>query len=311
MRLKSLLHPIKIGLNRRRMNFYRSSAFNSLVDSDPQKALETFWKIQKQYPLDWNHPQTIDEKIFWLEGMTDTSLWTEYSDKYQVRKHIEEIGLSQYLAKLYGVWENADEIDFLKLPDNFVLKCNHDCGSAIIVHDKSQINVEEIKAKLNNCLQKKYGYKTCEPHYTRIHPLIIAEELIEPKNQVFASNSLIDYKFFCFNGEPLLCLVCYNRESGHVLKDLYQVDGWQRYKNTSELYKNQDFPDVVPQPDSIEEMLSIASRISAGFPFLRVDLYNAAGRIYFGEMTFTPHGGILTCFNETAQYELGRLIPVP
>lgn len=308
MKIRSLLHPIRSYKNRRRYNFYKSSAFNRLVDTNPKEALDIFWMIQKQYPLNWSNPQTVDEKIFWLEGMTDTTLWTTCSDKYLVRKYIEDIGLEHTLTKLYGVWTNAKDINFDLLPKKFVLKCNHDCHSAIVIKDKSSIDEEEIKTKLSHCLKIIYGYKTCEPHYTRIKPLIIAEELIEDNHSAIESSSLIDYKFFCFSGKPQLCLVCYDRESGHALKDLYQIEGWSRYPKTSKEYSSQNFKETIPCPANLPEMLSIAERIANGFPFLRVDLYNVGGKIYFGEMTFTPRGGFQASLNEEAQYELGKEI---
>ena len=308
MKLKTFLHPIRSLKNRRRYLFYKSPAFQQLLDDNPRKALDIFWMIQKQYPIDWDNPQTVDEKIFWLEGMTDTSIWTTCSDKYMVRKYIDNLGLGHLLTELYGVWTDVNDIDFSKLPEKFVLKCNHDCGSTIIINNKSEIDVEEVKSRLSKCLQTRYGYKTCEPHYTRINPVIIAEELIEDNHTTIESSSLIDYKFFCFGGKPKLCLVCYDRKSGHAIKDLYQIDGWTRYKKTSKEYSHQNFKETIPCPDNLSEMLSFAERISEGFPFLRVDLYNVGGKIYFGEMTFTPRGGFQASLNNEAQYELGKAI---
>lgn len=312
MKLKSLLHPLRAYKNRKRYNFYKSDAFKKLVDTNPKKALEIFWMIQKQYPLDWSNPQTLDEKTFWLEGMTNTQLWTEYSDKFLVREHIKELGLTSILPKLYGVWNQVDEIDFNALPEKFVIKCTHDCGSSIIIPNKSKANLESIRHKLNLCLHRKYGYQTCEPHYTRIQPRIIAEELLENEQDTLNSSSLVDYKFFCCDGVVQCCMVCYDRVGLQSTKDIYDVKSWKRYTYMSERYQNQNLLQSVPRPSNLDEMVHIAQKLATGFPFIRVDLYNIADRrIVFGELTFTPHGGLQACFNQKGQQELGALITLP
>lgn len=312
MKLKSLLHPLRSYRNRKRYKFYLSPKFRKLMHSDPRKALDIYWQVQMQYPLNWKNPKTLNEKNFWLEGMTDTTLWTEYSDKYLVRKHINDLGLSYILTKLYGAWDNADDIDFDSLPDKFVLKCNHDCGSYIIVTDKDKLDKDSARKKLQKCLSQKFGYNTCEPHYLRIHPLILAEELIENAPSQFQSSSLIDYKFFCCDGKAQCCMVCYDRGEKTAVYDIYDIKDWNRYKNMSDSYLKQHFKDLVPKPKNLTEMVSIAETLAKGFPFIRVDLYNTGNeRIVFGEMTFTPHGGIQDCFNTHAQIELGALITLP
>lgn len=312
MKIASLLHPFRTYKNQRRYKFYKSPAFRTLVNENPKQALDIFWQIQMHYPLNWEHPQTLNEKNFWLEGMTDTTRWTEFSDKFLVRKHIEDLGLGDILTHLYGYWENADDIDFDHLPNKFVIKCNHDCGSAIVVKDKSKIDKKLIRNRLSNSLERKYGYDTCEPHYTRIHPLIIAEELLEDKESYIQSSSLVDYKFFCFDGKPHCCMVCYDRGLSSSVHDVYNLNPWQRYKNMSERYANQPFKGEIPCPRNLDEMTDVVSTIAKGFPFVRIDLYNINDeRIVFGEMTFTPHGGLQACFNQEAQLRLGEMITLP
>lgn len=311
MKLKSLLHPFRSYRNRKRYRYYKSPAFRKLLLSNPKAALDIFWMIQVQKPMNWDNPQTLNEKNFWLEAYSDTSKWTEFSDKYLVRNHIEELGLGQILTKLYGVWEKAEDIDFDVLPNSFVLKCNHDSGSCIIVKDKMNIDENEIKAKLQQSLDMPYGYDTVEPHYLKIHPVIIAEELLEEINPTVSSTSLIDYKFFCFGGKAECCMICYDRGNRTATFDIYDLKDWVRYKYMSKKYAKQNFKHSIPKPDNLEEMLSIVEKLSDGFPFLRVDLYNIVGRgVVFGELTFTPHGAIQDCFSEEGQHELGKKIKI-
>ena len=134
--------------------------------------------------------------------MTDTSKWTEYTDKYEVRKHIESLGLKDILTECYGVWDRADDIDFEKLPNKFVLKCTHDCGSTVIIRDKSKMNKQEVVHFLQKHLDVRYGYASCEPHYTFIKPRVMAESLIEMDNtDEFSSETTVDHKIRCIDGK--------------------------------------------------------------------------------------------------------------
>jgi len=309
MKLKSILHPFRSFKNRRRYSFYNSQAFCDLLESDPKAALDIFWMIQVQVPLNWDNPKTLNEKNFWLEVNSDTTLWSKYSDKYLVRKHIEEMGFGHMLTNLYGVWENAKDIDFDMLPNQFVLKCNHDCGSFVIVNDKNSIDKDFIRSKLQKCLDTPYGYKTVEPHYLRIHPVIIAEELLENEKTAFPSSSLIDYKFFCCDGKAQCCMVCYDRGESTEAHDLYDINDWSRFKYMSEFYLSQSFKSLVPKPQNLGKMIEFVESLAKDFHFVRVDLYNIGdSRIVFGELTFTPHGALQTCFNHEGQNILGNKI---
>lgn len=309
MKLNSLLHPLRAYKNRQRYNFYKSSSFRDLLVTNPKSALDIFWMIQVQQPLNWDNPRTLNEKNFWLEVYSNTDVWTKYSDKYLVRNYIEDKGLGHTLTKLYGVWNNVEDIDFDSLPEKFVLKCNHDCGSYIIVKDKSAIDKDTIKKKLQRCLDTPYGYDTVEPHYLRIRPAILAEELLIDEGTEFPSSSLIDYKFFCIEGVPQCCMVCYDRGDSTEAHDLYDTTNWERYKYISDKYSSQHFKGLFPKPRNLDAMLKVAETLASGFHFVRVDLYNIGDkRIVFGELTFTPHGALQACFSEEGQYALGNMI---
>lgn len=292
--------------------------YNQLIDVDSKKAQGIFWKAVYGKSFPWNNPVTLNEKIIWLSAMTDTSKWTEYSDKYEVRKYIESLGLKDILTECYGVWDSIDDVDFNSLPDTFVIKCTHDCGSTIIVKDKGQIDVNQVKKFLNDHLKERYGYQFCEPHYTKIKPRVMAEGYINElgsENSSFKSHSSVDYKIWCLNGKAEWVFVCYDRyldseeEHGAVF-DIYDVIKWIPMRQyLSDSYKNVVFKDV-PRPKNLEMMVEIAEKISTGFPQVRVDLYNVNGKIYFGEMTFTSQGGRMSYYTEEFQKMMGEKVDI-
>lgn len=284
--------------------------YKHLIDSNPRKALDIYYYLVFGTHINWENPQTLNEKIMWLSVYSDTTLWSKYTDKYDVRDYVMKLGYGDSLAKLYGVWDDVNQIDYDSLPNCFVIKCTHDSHSTFLIKDKTIINREELNKELSSHLNVLYGYRYCEPHYNSIKPRIIAEELLLQKDKSF-STSMIDYKFFCINSQVKYCLVCYDRlstnEKTNVKKEIYNVNPWVPNHNAmSKLYNNQTFDKQVPEPPKLKVMIDMAEHLSNGFPFVRVDLYNDNGRIYFSELTFTPAGGCMICFSEAVQLELGK-----
>ncbi|HHU95633.1 MAG: ATP-grasp fold amidoligase family protein [Erysipelotrichaceae bacterium] len=239
--------------------------------------------------IDWKNPKDLIEKINWLQFNSDTSLWTKYADKYLVRDYVKECGFEDVLPILYGKWDNAKDIDFDKLPNSFVLKTNHGCGSNLIVKDKSKLNIKSAIKKLNRWLSIPYGYAAAQIHYTRIKPCIIAEELLENKDDY--SSSLVDYKIWCFHGVPEAIWVAYNRSNNGVDMSLYDLN-WEKHPEhliSSNHYKYNERD--IPRPKSLEKMIEIAKVLSKDTPQVRVDFYDIDGKPYFGEMTFATGFG--------------------
>lgn len=238
--------------------------------------------------INWKNPNEFNEKIRWLQFKTDTSTWSLLADKYRVRKYLEERGYGNMLVKLYGVWENADEIDFDKLPKSFVLKTNHGCGSVYVVNDKSKVNLPQIRQELNKSLSEIYGIKTAEPHYFPIKPVIIAEEILHQDGDV--SESLIDYKFYCTYGEPQFCAVMFNRDIEHHKYEVRLYDqNWQDKSHLLGKYSHTKIGSAkIPRPKTYEEIKSFCLELCKEFPFVRMDFYETGGKLYFGEFTFTP-----------------------
>ena len=220
-------------------------------------------------------------------------------DKYKVRDYITSKGLADTLVKLYGVWYSAEAFakDYASLPEAFILKANNGEGKGtnFVVKDKTKYSVEFLSKKIDEWLARKnIGALVAEPQYESIVPCVIAEELL-PLDE--GHHSLTDYKIWCFEGKPHFVWVCNDRNedgnSAHVLT--YDLD-WKPHPEYSIFTSDYLEGTPIPKPQNLDKMLSMASILSAGFPELRVDLYNIKGKVYFGELTFTSQGGINTFF---------------
>ena len=289
------------------MENIRHAIHRFLLDYFPKYTIGREWRIQFGYDLDWDNPVTLNEKIQWLMANTDTSLWTRLADKVQVRDFIREKGFGDTLTELYGMWERAEDIDIDNLPEKCVLKCNHDCESVIILDKSKGFDSQQIVNHFRNHLVP-FGYGSCEPHYTRIKPMVMAEELI-PKDNRIDSSSLVDYKFWCFNGFVHNCTPCYDRKGLDMVCDINLLNPWRLYREglTDEARKSQKFKDI-PEPEHLVEMIEICEVLSAGFPEVRIDLYDTCGRIYFGEMTFSASSGKMRQFSNDFQKEMGSCV---
>lgn len=260
--------------------------------------------------INWNHPIDINEKILWLSLYSDTTMWSVLADKYLVRDYINQKKLGDLLPKLYGVWDNAEDIDLKLLPKSFILKTNHGSGTNIIVHDKATLDWNSTKNQLNSWLDQKFGWPY-EPHYLRIKPKIIAEELLDINKQPIKSCSLIDYKCFCLNGRVELIWSCYNRTSTHVYVDTHFRD-WSYHPELSvfsDQYRNGK--NAVPKPINLERMIEVSEVLSSDFPEVRVDFYEVDEKLFFGEMTFTSNSGTMTFFTKECLKQMGDLVSLP
>ena len=220
--------------------------------------------------------------------------WALMADKYAVRNEVARICGADYLIPLEGRWERPADIDFDALPSQFILKTNNGCGTNIFVHDKSQIDRDAIVAELNKSLTFPYPELTGQLHYSLIKPCVIAEKLMVQPGLC----SLTDYKIHCVNGEPVVIYRYLERsEVNHFAYKLHAFTPlWQQighYQDPAEVCGNGPDPD---RPACLDEMLSLARKLSAGEEYVRVDFYIIDNHIYFGEMTYTPDVGANTAF---------------
>lgn len=277
-----------------------------LGTTNPTLLMKIRYWVRFHKKLDLNNPQTINEKILFLSLKTDTTLWTQLADKYAVREYVEERGLSNILAELYAYWTDESDVDINSLPNQFVLKSVQGCGDVIIVRDKRIINLKDLKKKIHTMFNERYGALEGGKHYLRIKPAIIAEELLPFENNT-NSDSLTDYKIWCFNGKPYVIFVFGNRKGLYVETMIYDLD-WNPHPEYYNRNTNYYIVDNFARPANFEIMLEIASKLSDGLPQVRCDLYNINGKIYFGEMTMTAYGGMMNNYTDELMLKMGEQI---
>ncbi|WP_405277287.1 ATP-grasp fold amidoligase family protein [Methanobrevibacter sp.] len=266
------------------------------------------WPAQFGHKIDWNNPRDINEKIQWLICYSDTSEWVQLADKWKVSEFLKKRGLGHILLNIYGVWDNASKIDFDVLPSKFVLKCNHDSGSTLIVDKSKGFEKEQIISFFNEKLEQKFGYKGCEPYYNKIKPMVLAEEFIENENETIG---LVDYKIWCFNGRPYYIMTCHSRYKATVALDLYNLNWTYIPENMIFSQTHRNGGNSVPKPKNLKKMLEYASILSEGFPQVRVDFYLMNDRVYFGELTFSSYSGRMEYYTDEFLEKLGQLIELP
>ena len=236
--------------------------------------------------LDLHHPKTFNEKLQWLKLNNRRPEYTHMVDKYEAKKYAAKIIGEKYIIPTLGVWEKAEDIEWNKLPNQFVLKCTHDSGCVVICHNKSQFDYAEAIHKLNEGLKRNYYLIWREWPYKNVPHRIIAEQYLEPDSQ---TNDLADYKFSCFNGHVTDVMVCFGRSTGHTKFYFFDQDWNLLPLNISG--KNAPKGFTLPKPSCIDEMFHIASVLSKGLPYARIDLYAVKSKPFFGEITFFPTGG--------------------
>lgn len=235
---------------------------------------------------DLNNPQSYNEKLQWLKLYDRNPMYTDLSDKYLVRKYVAEKIGEEYLIPLLGVWDKVDDIDYDSLPNQFVLKCNHDSGSVVICRDKASFDKIKANKKLRKSLRTQYYWKGREHNYKNIVRKVVAEAYL--KNEDL--DELTDYKYFCFDGIPQFIQVDRGRFNNHVRN--YYDTNWD-FIDVEYGCKN-DNSKLDMKPVLHEEMMELASKLSSGFTHVRVDFYVSKGRIYFGELTFHHGSGFMT-----------------
>lgn len=276
--------------------------YNHMSDEEYLKKL-FYASMGKTLNLD--NPQTFNEKLQWLKLYNRKPEYTTMVDKYEVREYIAQKLGTEYLIPLLGVWDTPDEIDFNKLPDRFVLKCNHNSGLGMyICQDKSKMDVGQVKKELWKGLKQDYYLTGREWPYKNVKRKIIAEKYMEDD----AVHELRDYKFFCFNGRCKCFKVDFNRFVEHRA-NYYDPQG--HLLDFGEKICPPDSTKNIVLPENLAEMISLAEKLSVGFPFLRVDLYDVNGKIYFGELTFFPASGFGEFTSEEWDERLGSWIKLP
>lgn len=243
-----------------------------------------FSELEKE--LDLTSPLTFNEKLQWLKLYDRNPLYTKLVDKYEVREYIEKKIGKEYLIPLIGLYDAFEDIDFKKLPNQFVIKCTHDSGSVVICKNKKEFNLKKAKRKIQKAMRRNYFYLGREWPYKNVKPKIIIEKYMEDK----VDKELIDYKVYAFNGKAEYVMACFDRFNGGT-KFFYFDKEWNIQKDLSKdgiIYGDKI---KLRKPVNLNKMFEFASILSKDIPFVRVDFYEVEGKLYFGELTFFPSSG--------------------
>lgn len=277
----------------------RMGAFLKFIPDRMYLKMLFYLKTGKKLHLD--NPVGFNEKQNWLKLYDQHPEYSDYVDKVKVRKVVEEAIGPGYFFPLLGTWKHFRDINFDELPNEFVLKCNHDSGSVKIIKDKSKINKKELEKFYENRLSLDFSVLSRSYPYKNVERCILAESFMK------AERGINDYKFFCFDGKPVIMFVATDRASGDTRFDFYDMD-----------FNHLDIVNIHPQssrgeikkPICFEEMKQIAAKCSQGMKFVRIDLYEIDGKVYFGEFTFFHGGGMWLFKPEHWEKDLGDLIKI-
>ena len=281
-----------------------------LLNFVPDKAMiKLQYRIKMGRKLNLKNPKRYTEKLQWYKLYYKNPLLAKCVDKFEVREFVAEKGLSNILTKCYGCYEKFDDIDLDSLPESFVLKDTLGGGgnSIIIVKDKSKATKDELNSKVKGWKDITLGKKGAGrewPYYKGKKSRILVEELlVNSENHDVGVN---DYKVFCYKGKAKYVVVDMDRYIVHK-RDIYDAN-WNNLNVVS------DCPALETEavkPENYDEMIQIAEKLSEDFPFVRVDLYNVSGKVYFGELTFYPWSGYVRFKPDEFDFVMGEEFNLP
>ena len=264
---------------------------------------QMYFNVIGRFP-NLDNPKSLNEKMQWMRFNYHDPLMTKCVDKCSFKEYIKETVGEEYVVPLYGVWSNVNDINFEELPEKFAIKSTWGWGDLqnILVKNKKGLNVHRAKALLSNWLQEwnNYYYQSFEWDSKDIQPRILAEKLLEP-----SCGEIIDYKFYCYNGKCRHFLICKDRktQTKYINYDL----NFSCIKLSPNSYvTNEKFQ----KNETFDLMLEMAEKLAAPFPLVRVDFYDVDGKLYVGELTFSPGGGFNTYYEEWDN-KLGEYLQLP
>lgn len=300
MNLKTIFRKIKTFLRNPKISLIKLLYLISPLLSD-SFYLKLLFPLKTGYKLNLDQPKTYNEKLQWLKINYKIPIMTKMVDKFLAKNFAANIIGSEYIVKSYGVWKKFEDIDFDKLPKQFVLKTTHDQGGVVLVSDKKNFDKKSAEKKIKKHLKFKHFYLTREWPYKNVEPRIMAEALLVDRE----IGDLYDYKFYCFHGEPKIMYLAHGRQKDICYLDFYDMDfnkldiSRPGYFQSSKNFKI---------PENWELMKELAKKLSLGFPHLRVDFYNINGKVYLGELTFFQGGGLMPFSPQDWDDKLGSWI---
>lgn len=266
---------------------------------DDKQYIKILYKLIFGYTPDLDTPHTFNEKLNWIKLNDRKPLYTIMADKYRVKQYVANIIGDNYVVPCYGVYDSFDDIDFAKLPDQFVIKATHDSGGASVCRDKKAFDYKAAKKKIEQNLKRDYFLPNREWPYKDVPPKIIVDKYLDDHT----GKELRDYKFWCINGEPLYMYCTIKGEN--VFENFYDM-------NFKPVMIDHGFPRHSPEfekPAEFELMKTLASKLAKGAPaFIRIDFFDVDGHVYFGEFTFYDWAGLRPFGDEKWDFKLGALI---
>ena len=256
----------------------------------------------KNLDINLDNPKTYNDKLQWLKLHDRKPEYTTMVDKYAAKDYIASKIGSEHIIPTLGVWKKFKDIDFDSLPNQFVLKSTHDCGGLVICKDKSKLDKREAKEKIERCLKRNYFWNGREWPYKNVKPRIIAEKYMKDDK----TDWLVDYKFFCFNGEPKF-MYCSMDKADDPRTDFFDMD----YNRLDMRMRDPNSEIPPPKPEKFEEMKALAKILCKDIPHIRVDFYQVNNRVYAGELTFYHMGGFTKIYPEKWMDILGDWIKLP
>lgn len=291
-----IIHPKKIIIYLMNKNFFFFINDNMY--------LKKRFRLIMGCKLDLNCPKTFNEKLQWLKLYDRNPVYTNLVDKYEVKKIVSNLIGNEYIIPTLGVYNTFEEIDFSKLPNQFVIKCTHDSGGIVICKDKNELDLKKVRKKICKSLKRNYFYSGREWPYKNIKPRIIIEKyMIDDKYK-----DLIDYKIMCFNGIPKYTFVYSDRFSNSGVKASFFDINW------SELSFKRGFQKSnieIKKPKNYNKMLEFSKKLAKNIPFVRIDWYEVNGNLYFGEITFFPNSGFGKFEPNHWDLKLGKMLRLP
>lgn len=272
-------------------------------ENDEEYIKKQYKKIMKK-ELDLSNPKTFNEKIQWLKINDRNPIYTIMVDKYEAKKYVADIIGEEYIIPTIGIYNKFEDIEFDKLPKQFVMKCTHDSGGLFICTNKDEANLMKQKIRFNLILKRNYYYRSREWAYKNVPHRIIIEKYMKDKQ----NKELKDYKFYCFNGKPQYLYVSEGLNNHQTAK----IDFFNMNFEKAPFYRA-DYSrfNVDPEkPKRFEEMKLIAEKLAQNLKFIRVDLYEIEDKIYFSELTLYPCGGMMPFKPEEWDQKLGELIKI-
>lgn len=274
----------------------------------PDKAfIKCRFRLAMGYRLDLKNPKSFSEKLQWLKLYNRRPEYTVMVDKVKAKEYVASVIGKEYIIPTLGVWDNPEKIDFNSLPDQFVLKVNHNSGTGMyICKDKSKMDVERVKEGLRKGLREDYFKENREWPYKNVPRRILAEQYINPVPDV---QDLPDYKLFCFDGEVKALFIATGRSKGEraVRFDFFDAD----FNHLPFTNGHPNASTLPEKPMMFDEMKRLASKLSKGIPHVRIDFYEVGSKIYFGEMTFFHWSGLVPYEPEEWDYKFGQWIQLP